>query len=131
MGGAHPYARDATFAETDSSDPDKFLDKFFRGLGIDPATIPPEITALNLQNDFAALRASRCVQRPDVSYGLKALDRPTLLYVGTEDRALPQVRYYVRVMPQARYIELPDLNHSASFRHSARILDQAREVLSL
>ena len=116
LGGAHPYARKATFTACDSSEPQAFLRKFFAGLKVELESVPSDIMALILKNDFKALHAMRQVDRPGVEAGLKALEQSKLLYVGGADPAAAPMREYAALLSDTKLVEIPGLDHSATFR---------------
>lgn len=129
LGGMHPYARESTTGDDDGSDPEAFAKNFFTRLGVDPDSLPPAIREDVMSNDFRALAAVQR-DRHDVSDGLANITGLALIYAGDKDVMYDQAKQAAAAIPQAKFVTLPGLDHSASFRDPDLMLPHVREVLA-
>ncbi|MFM2096530.1 MAG: hypothetical protein RIS70_3654 [Planctomycetota bacterium] len=73
-------------------------------------------------------------ERPDMTGQLSRVDLPSLIICGESDVISPpsEMRSIAAVMPQARYVEIPDAGHLAPLEQSGAVNDAIREfVLAL
>jgi len=99
IGGAHPYGRTLPKpVHGEGSDPELFLETFFRRQGLDGETMGPPKLEEFLNNDFRALAAAQ-QDRPSLEEALPRITNPVLLYVGEDDGAFRRSRGVPRKCP--------------------------------
>lgn len=129
IGGGDPYERVVSAnSRLDGNDPNAFLNALLGYLGIDPATVPPAIREEMLANDFQALAATQR-GRPSIADSLPAMTMPCLLYAGEPDPIFPKTQESAKHIPNATFVVLPGLDHSAAFRESGLVLPHVRQFL--
>lgn len=129
IGGSDPYERTLPAdSRPDGSDPDAFLKAFFGRLRVDQASIPPEIREEILANDFRAIAAAQ-QDRPSIANVLPDMTMPCLLYAGESDPVFPKTQESAQHIPNAMFVSLPALDHSAVFREAGLILPHVRAFL--
>lgn len=129
VGAAHPYARRLPPESRPSGDnPDAFIDAFFRRLRLDRAKLSQAELAEFYENDFVALSAS-LQDRPALEHVLTRIKVPCLVYVGSEDGICAEVETCAKLIPDAKFVLLPGLNHPETFYRSDLVLPPALEFL--
>ena len=131
IGGAHPYGRTLPKpVHGEISEPELFLEAFFRRQGLDAETMGPAKLEEFLNNDFRALAAAQ-QDRPSLEESLPRITNPVLLYVGEGDGAFPDVTKCAAQMPDAKLVSLPGLNHPETFYRADLVLPHVVPFLRL
>jgi pimeloyl-ACP methyl ester carboxylesterase len=119
LGGAHPYAERAEpFHHVDGTDPEAFITALEQFVGM---RFTPEIKAQMMENDLQALAAAMH-DRESLVEVLPTMTMPCLLFVGEADPRFPKVQECVQSMPHAKFVSLPDLNHTQAHMRSDLVL---------
>jgi pimeloyl-ACP methyl ester carboxylesterase len=122
IGGMHPYERRLSAANRlAGTDPEAFVAALLARLGIDPATLSPDLRAEILANDFQALAV---MQRdyPSMEEILPTMTMPCLLYASDADPYYPGALKCVQSMPNATFFALHGFNHAAGFEEAAGLV---------
>lgn len=130
IGGASPYARSLPPGDRpDGSDPDAFIAALYQRTGRDAAQLTAEQRAELHANDFRALAAGQ-QDWPSLEAVLPRIAVPCLLYVGDADPVAGKMRACAPLIPGARLVILPGLDHSTGFRESQRVLPPVLDFLA-
>ena len=129
IGGSDPYERRLpASSRTEGTSPEAFVDAFLTRINLDPATLPPVIREELFANDFQALAAAQ-QDRPSLEDILPAMTMPCLLYASDADPVYPKTRECAQHIPNATFISLTGLDHSAAFREAGLILPHITKFL--
>ena len=94
-------------------------------------SLPASVRARLLSNDIEALAAHCLLGQPsDLLERLPRITLPTLIYCGNRDEAYAGLQVVTERIPQARFIELKDMNHLQVFGQSSAILPHVRAFLT-
>jgi pimeloyl-ACP methyl ester carboxylesterase len=84
---------------------------------------PPEVVERPRRNDPLALIANRALfERRGFAAALPQFDRPCLIYAGETDDVHAEARAAAAIVPRARFVSFPDLNHGLCFSRSDLVL---------
>lgn len=127
LGGAHPYAENMqAFRDLFPNDPEAFVE-MMRPLWGD--YFSSELQQRLIRNDLGALAASTN-DRSSMAEVMSEMQMPCLLYCGTADPRLAQVRNCVAAMPNASFVILPEKSHVMGFARSDMVLPFVQTFLS-
>ncbi len=129
IGGSHPYGQQLLAASRiDDTDPETFAAAFLERLGVNPATLPPEIREEILDNDFQALAAAQ-QDYPSIEEVLPTMTMPCLLYIGEADSGFSQAQACIQHMPNVTFVSFPGFNHAETFYRADVVLPQITKFL--
>jgi pimeloyl-ACP methyl ester carboxylesterase len=129
IGGAHPYGQQLPAASRlDDTAPEAFAAAFLERLGVNPATLPPEIREELLANDFQALAAAH-QDVPSMEEVLPTMTMPCLLYIGEADRSFSQAQACIQHMPNVTFVSFPGFNHAEAFYRADVVLPHITKFL--
>lgn len=127
-GGAHPYAEDMSlFRQAIAGG----LRDWIGLIETNAGPLPAEARSMIMANDVDALRAAVSGDRRDRSRALAESGVQVLLYAGSEDRRAGPTRKFAREAPNARFTELPGLNHFQAFFAVAPVVALVERVGTL
>jgi pimeloyl-ACP methyl ester carboxylesterase len=109
-------------------DPDAYVQAILDRLRIDPATLPPAVREELLANDFKAIAASQ-QDRPSMVSLVQTMTMPCLLYSGEADPVFTKALETAKLIPNASFFSLPQLDHGAAFREASLVLPHVTEFL--
>jgi pimeloyl-ACP methyl ester carboxylesterase len=92
------------------------------------APLPPALRERLLKNDMEALRASR-VDDPGYEDILPTIAVPCLLLLGEADGSYKSAKTAAALIPGARFVSLPDLNHTATLLRSDLMVPHITQFL--
>lgn len=127
LGGAHPFAEDMTaFRAMLPKEPDAFVAMLEPVFG---AFLLPGMRQRIAANDLQAL-AALTTDRQDISAVLPTMRMPCLIYAGTADPRLPQVRECAAMIPNATFFSMEDCTHVGGFGRVDLVLPRVAAFLA-
>ncbi|MFL5287909.1 MAG: alpha/beta fold hydrolase [Rhodopila sp.] len=127
LGGAHPYAENMqAFRDLFPQDPEAFVAMMRPIWG---EYFSSALQQRLMHNDLAALAASTH-DRSSMAEVMPEMQMPCLLYCGSTDPRLTQVRNCMTAMPNASFVVLPDTSHVMGFARSGMILPFVQAFLA-
>jgi len=131
IGGMHPYDSSSESAEARIALLQQGMAAYVADTEAQSGPMMPARKAWLLANDSAALIASLRAPRGLAGIEQLLLDMtlPCLLYIGEADGFYPGAREGVRVMPNARLISFPGLNHSQTSQASHLVVPHVTQFL--
>ena len=85
------------------------------------APFPASLRERYLRNDPTAMQAVYCNPAPDFSQALAAIQEPVLLYCGSEEPYLEEIKRAATLLHQGEFKEMAGLSHSQTYWEGALV----------
>jgi pimeloyl-ACP methyl ester carboxylesterase len=126
--GQQPYGRTVGPGMPDGRDRRRFMEIFFKRIGVSFDDESPREQARFLENDCQALRIAM-TDRPSMEADLHRMTMPCLLMAGERDPAFEGAERSVAAIPDCTWIHLKGFDHIETFDRADVLVPHVRRFL--